>query len=393
MSRRVAWLIGIVMAIGLGLGAYSLYQRLEIIESTTRISLEGEARKNPLYAARLFLHRMGIPAESKPSVQGLTLPDINTVLIISSKRKTLSRKRVNDLYAWVQAGGHLIARSVDDIDYYKYLKNKTEDEDYSSDDPLQSLMLLSTGDRIDARDNDSQVNIKGSKRPLKLVLDRFYPIESPDDFPQNDELIKVKKGVFILRRKVDKGMITLVSDFSFMNNRKIRDADHAELLWQLVHGLDTPDEVWLIHNDEMPALWRILWRTAWAFIISLTLLFVLWIYRSAHRFGPLIPKEPENRRSLIEHIAASGNFYWKNKQKKKLIESTRDALNKRIALTHPGWQQLSSTEKIAQLSARLELPESTVHRLLFDQKIALAKTSADEFTELVKQLEEIRNSI
>ncbi|HIO92890.1 MAG TPA: hypothetical protein EYG68_08645 [Leucothrix mucor] len=392
MSRLVAWLIGSVLVIAFVLGMYSLYQRLEIIESTTTISLEGEARKNPLYAARIFLHRMGIPASEKQSVQGLDrLPDIDSVLIISSKRKTLSRKKTDELYAWVREGGHLIARSTQDFDYSEYLDESSDE--YLSDDPLQALLNVETGERIYLKSKDALIDIKGSERPLNIEVKYFYPIKSIDDSTAQDEIVEIKNNIFILRRQVGEGMITLVADLNFINNRQIRKADHAEILWQLVEGLAPPKEVWLIHNDEAPALWQLMWRTAWAFILSLSLLFILWLYRSSHRFGPLIPKAAEDRRSLIEHIAASGNFYWKHKQKYKLIESTRDALNRRIALTHPGWQQLSAAEKIEQLSTRLELSHSTIHHLLFDQKVASQKTSADEFTALVKQLEEIRNSL
>ena len=391
MNTLTKWLISSLLIVGLGFGLYSLYQRFEIIESVSKISLGGEARKNPLYAARIFLHRMGIPAVSKYSVQGLgVLPDTNTVLIVSSKRKTLSPKKTKKLYAWVKAGGHLIVRGTNSFDYSTFLEN----DNYYSDDPLQSLLEVEAGERVYLKSEHAALNIKGSKKLLNLEIKRFDAIESANDFSSNyDETIRVNKQVFILRRSVEKGMITLVANLNFINNRNIRKADHAEILWQLVHGLSSPQAVWLIHNDEMPALWRLLWNTAWAFILSLTLLFILWLYQSAHRFGPLIPKAAEDRRSLVEHIAASGNFYWKNKQKYKLIESSRNALNRRIALTQPGWQQLSSAEKIEQLAMRLELPQNLVHRLLFDQKIASHKTSADEFTELVKQLEDIRNSI
>ena len=394
MNVITKWLIGGVLFVALVLGVYQLSQRFELIESTTKISLEGEARKNPLYAARIFLHRMGIPASSKHSVQGLgSLPDINTVLIISSKRKTLSRKKTEALYAWVQAGGHLIVRSTADFDYSNYT-NDTKYQDYLSSDPLQALLNVETSDSVRLKGTTNNIYIDGSKRPLSIDIDRFSPIiYGEKESISSSEAVLIKKNVFILRSKIGKGMITLVSHLDFINNRNIRKADHAEILWQLVHGLNVPEEVWLIHNDEMPALWRLMWATAWAFIISLTVLFVLWLYRSSQRFGPLIPKASENRRSLIEHIAASGHFYWKHKQKHKLIESSRDALNRRIALVHPGWQQLSPAEKIEQLSKRLDLSQSVIHKLLFDQKIALQKTSADEFTELVKQLEEIRTSI
>jgi hypothetical protein len=396
MSRKVAWLLGILLGTLFVLGAYNLYQRLELVESVERIKLKGEARKNPLYAARIFLHRMGIPASSKQSLQGLKeLPDTDTLLIISSERSTLSQQATDDLYAWVQSGGHLITRTNIDFDYSDYADEYKEEEILSTD-PLQELLGVRTGERISlyAKKDEFKINLKGAAHPLKIQGESFYPIISLSGFAsRNDEIIKIRDKVFMLRRNIGEGMITLVANLDFINNRKIRKADHAEIFWQLAHGLGTPKGAWLIHNDEMPALWRLMWKHAWALIIPLTLMFALWLYRASHRFGPVIPKAAEDRRSLLEHINASGNFYWKHQQKAKLIASTREALNQRLAITHPGWTQLSDAEKIAQLAMRLERPKQEIQQLLFDPNYALNKRKSDEFTQLVKQLEQVRTSL
>ncbi len=393
MSRGVVWVLSILILITFILGAYRLYDRLEIVESVTKITLQGEARKNPLYAARIFLNRMGIPATTKQSLQGLeALPDTNTVLLISSKRSTLSRKATNDLYAWIEKGGHLIARTTRSNDsFYEEIENEAS---YQSNDPLHALLSIQTGESIRLNKEETNIQLQGSKRPLQLSIKNFNPITYLDnDLAQADEVIKIKQHIFMLRRPIGKGMITLMPDFSFIDNRNIRKVDHAEILWQLVHGLEEPDNVWLIHNDEMPALWQLMWNKASALIITLALMLILWLRSASHRFGPLIPKAPEDRRSLLEHIQASGHFYWKHQQKGKLIASTREALNQRLASTHPGWKQLSDAEKITQLATRLERSEDEIQQLLFDPNYALKKNQNEEFTQLVKQLEQIRNSL
>ncbi len=392
MSRGIAWGFGILILIVFILGAYGLYDRLEIVESVTKITLQGEARKNPLYAARIFLNRMGIPAKTKQSLQGLkALPDTHTVLLISSKRSTLSRKATNDLYAWIKKGGHLIARTTrSDDSFYKDIKNKAG---YQSGDPLQALLSIQTDESIRLKKEKATIQLQGSKRPLQLNIKRFNPITYLDYDAHADEVIKIEQHIFMLRRPIGQGMITLVPNFTFIDNRNIRKLDHAEILWQLVHGLEEPDNVWLIHNDEIPALWQLIWNKASALVITLTIMLILWLRSASHRFGPLISKAPENRRSLLEHIQASGYFYWKHQQKRKLIASTREALNQRLALTHPGWKQLSNAEKITQLATRLERSEDEIQQLLFDPNYAVKKNQNEEFTQLVKQLEQIRNSL
>ena len=403
MKKTVAWLLGGVLLFIIGLGGYNLYQRLEIVESVEKITLGGEARRNPLLAARIFLNRMGVIASTKQSLQGLNnLPNSQSVLLISSRRSTLSQQAINDLYAWVREGGHLITRiNQDDVEIYH---NNNDDDDgnnasdsdaeemaRASSDPLQTLMRVTTDEQLRVDKPPFGLTLKGAEQPLTLNTQYFYPIIPYDDvFLRDDETIHIKGEVFILRRHLDKGMITLVSDLGFINNRRIREADHAEIFWQLVHGLTTPNEVWLIHNDEMPALWQLMWKQGWALIITLTLMFVLWLYAAAHRFGPIIPKTSEDRRSLLEHITASGHFYWQHRQKAKLIASSREALQQRLAVVHPSWQQLSDAEKIEQLAIRLQRSQQDIQQLLFDPNHAIKKYQSDEFTQLIKQLEQIR---
>ncbi len=393
MSQWMGWILTILICIAFILGGYNLYNRLEIVESVEKITLSGEARKNPLYAARIFLNRMGIPASTKESLQGLgNLPSTDTVLIISSKRTTLSGKATDDLYTWIKAGGHLIVRTTVDNDYSSFLDNMDQTKPIS-EDPLQALLEVESGNRIKIKQQEAFLEFATSERPLRLDINWFNPIIRLNNSRKNDEIIQIKADTFILRRSIGQGMVTLLADLTFIDNRKIRKADHAEIFWHLVHGLGSPNDIWLIHNDEMPALWQLLWNKAWALIITLTILFILWLYVSAHRFGPLIPKAAEDRRSLLEHIRASGHFYWKHQQKAKLIASTREALNQRLALTLPNWQQLSEAEKIAQLALRLERPKAEIQQLLFDSNNALKKNQSDEFIQLIKQLEQIRHSL
>ncbi len=139
----------------------------------------------------------------------------------------------------------------------------------------------------------------------------------------------------------------------------------------------------------MPPLWDILWRNFWALIISLSLLLFFWLYKSSQRFGPLIPKQEENRRSLNEHITSSGNFYWKNKQKQLLIDSSRKALMQRLSRIHPGWTQQTKEQQIKLLADQLSMQKELINKLLYAKNIE----QADEFTQLIQQLEKIRKNI
>ena len=202
----------------------------------------------------------------------------------------------------------------------------------------------------------------------------------------------------ILRKQVDEGLITLVSDLEFVDNYNLGTYDHAEILWQLVRGkpatlnqpnLLLPEAVWLIHSDETANLFSVIGKNFWALAITLSLLFLLWVLRVSRRFGPLIVKEGEDRRNLLEHIDASGAYYWKQRDQSLLVESTRSAAQQQLATRMPGWHAMNQQDQIKCLSKRLDIVEPQLLKTLY----GTLGTSPHEFTETIKQLEHIRTSL
>jgi len=249
-------------------------------------------------------------------------------------------------------------------------------------------------------DNKSEtIRLKGSSRPLELGPDYYRAITlSDDNKTMGLEQVTINGKNVIIRQQVDEGLITLVSDLDFINNFKVGKFDHAEILWQLVRGKPTtigqsnlllPDAVWLVHSDETPNLFELIWKHFWALVITLSLLFFIWVFRVSRRFGPLIPKETEDRRNLLEHIDASGAYYWKQKQQDVLLESTRAAAQQLLAKRIPGWHALSQQDQTQLLAKRLDIAESQLSKTLYGN----ISGSPYEFTQTIKQLEHIRTRL
>ena len=424
-NRLIIILISLVFFSIVGYGVYDFYQTHEYEEVTTHKGFKGEARKNPLYAARLFLKRMGIKTETRESVPSSnSFPNIDTVLLIDTNRSTLSNKHTLALMDWVKSGGHIIVRTTRD---WKYSGSEKIDEIKKSKkyspDPLQRHLHVRTGPRtdIDLEEDDIEtivdelvgtnitdakkenpddirkISLKGIDNQLAVDITRFRTIQVDEDVKDRTEIVDLGYDTFIIRQKVGNGLVTLIADMSFFENRAIEKADHAEILWNLIHGLHKPitqpQAVWLIHNDEMPSLWDILWSKAWAFILSLLFLFGAWLLRSTHRFGPMIPKQTENRRSLNEHISSSGNFYWKHDKKAKLIESSRKALLHRLTRIHPGWEQRTKEEQIILLAEQTGMKPHSIQQLLYSDVNNPNFEQAETFTQLIKDLEKFRNNL
>ena len=119
--------VSILFLIGGTLWFYNNYELKDIEEYT---GFRGEARSNHLFAARVFLKRMGIPAEKKDGL--FKLPSTDSVILIDTERATLPQKTLDELMQWVKKGGHLIIRArtsnIYSIDDENVFENSDEDK-------------------------------------------------------------------------------------------------------------------------------------------------------------------------------------------------------------------------------------------------------------------------
>ncbi len=458
----------VLLALLFAYSVYQFFQTHEYREVTQYAPFKGEARENPLFAARLFIRQMGIPAENKNNLQsiGNQYPDTHTTLILDTHRTTLSLRKIEQLLAWVREGGHLITRAQvdqellsafyeDPEDYEEeeatsegdepdsdieenppaqtsdntpatqYCPDNSRDriaelipeEDLYSIDPLQSVLGIIVlhpvylyPDEDDSAANDAtktttlapwirqknhvefDIGLGGVDTLLTLAMDPyFYALYSADDaLYESENNVLIQNELFLLQQKVGKGQVTLIADFSIFENQLLREADNAEILWHLLHtDQRLPSAVWLFHNDEMPNLFVLIWKYGWMVVLSLAALLLAWLYQSLHRFGPVIPKQAIARRRLLEHIDASGHYFWKKKDRQALIDSTRQALNQRIGQLHPTWKNTDEAGKVAHLAEMLKQPVANIQQLLFTAKVE----TDDDFIQLIKKLEDLRKHL
>jgi hypothetical protein len=315
-------IISILLLIGGTLWFYNNYELKEIEKYT---GFRGEAKTNQLFAARVFLKRMGIPAEKKDSL--FNFPSTDSVILIDTERATLPQKTLNELMQWVNKGGHLIIRARtsgidmgiegDDDEYTndsKAKKNKTSPEKqltYFKPDLFEKTLGISLFSSIILEEAELPIKVKLPERnqALNLDLDFFYPMKSSNkaDYQQ-----AYKKKIFWHEQIIGNGRISLLANLDFLTNSALDKQDHAELFWYLVHRQhEQPKSVWLINQDDMPPLWQLLWKYGWPFVVCILLLIPLSIWAYSPRFGPLQPTPPPHRRRILEHIEASGLFMWK----------------------------------------------------------------------------------
>ena len=90
-----------------------------------------EARGNPFLAAEQFLQRVGIETETVSGLHTIDrLPMSHDTLVLTSVRNSLSQRRIDELFAWVERGGNLIVLA----------RDVYNEDRKSSDDPFLDQM-------------------------------------------------------------------------------------------------------------------------------------------------------------------------------------------------------------------------------------------------------------
>jgi len=412
-------LIGSLLTVLLLIALATQIEKKEI-EETTR--LKGEARINPLYAHRLFLKRMGIPAMTINSSTAFSeLPSTDTVIYLYTTRTTLAKKRVNDLLDWVKRGGHLITiANNDDANWLEKLTDKNDNKNNDTittshyNDTLQEALGIRIGKQIilddDEADNpaipaskthksqDASWYIQWEDKKLRIQPDFFYALQSDYD----DEFIDLNSHHFMSHITLDDGLVTLAGSLEFLEKEGLGNFDHAALFFHMItKHYESPQNVWLIHQGDAPSLLELLWRNAPLFIISAILFILTWLWYSSQQFGPLLTVPSLKRRRLMEHINASGHHLWQH-DRQTLLKSARKTVYQYMANHYPAWHHLTQQEQVDYIHEQWQMvidnqPKEKINaynkediaHFLFDD----FELNNDNFTKAIQNLQKLMKYI
>jgi hypothetical protein len=425
----------------LGLGFW-LSQQINWTEEEVNAGLSDAARKDPFYAAKLFLQRQGVATQTLRNLslldnlswQGQPLTKDDTLVLLNA-HKLLQGKRLKNLLDWVERGGVVIA-STDNpfignntdtrdllLDHFEisvrrplYGKNALDDldeldddeldgdedyysEEYSDEEYLDEDYLAeaadndATDDEENAEDADlvckpfiSPTETLLPQEPEPLLID--YSLgqsfdhygEAPGTLSSNDNGLQLA----YFNRGV--GRVVINSDNHIWQNQRIECHDHAYLLWRLINP---KGKVWFVINQEAPSLWVILWRSTPYGAAAALLALAFWLWAKAARFGPILTRTSSGRRSLAEHIHASAMLLWRRQQHPYLVTQLRAELRQFLLLHYPQFDNWSQADQIAHLQTLTTLTPAELDKALFSTQLL----TPQDFTTAVACLQMIRKSL
>ncbi len=341
-------------------GSIWFLQNFELKQVDAYTGYKGEARSNSLFAARLFLKRMGIPAERH---DGLTeLPPNDTVIILNTERYSLSNEKTEELLDWVARGGHLITRARTDVDSLVQAEAaESNEKGFSTEnrDLLQDTLDISIGPHI-MPDDDLPILFKpaNSEETLSIELDFFNSLNTT----RNDTIhYQLENDTWFMDQPYGKGHVSLLTSLDFFENHSLNSVDHGKMLWYLVHSHKAePKQVWLLHQDTLPSLITLLLRHAAPLVFACALLLLFAFWALIPRFGAIIPEPPPQRRRILDHIKASGQFLWKRQDKgrEQLCHTLQHSIDQLAQQRIPGWQLMPAEQQHVALAEFLQFNSS-----------------------------------
>ena len=393
---------------------------------------QGEARVNPYLAFERTLTRLGAPASTHWGK--VDLPQGDHTIVLLGPEPLPADVGLDDLLAWVAAGGQLVAapaatRGADVLlARFGLAVGEAVDEaaDGAAEEAAQGAaeaaaesepaggqaegdgetgrgggdgggppadvgeLLAALGDDLEV----VRVELPWAERRFEVRLPRGRVFVAAEPRDELAEVFFAAERVHLV--DYGEGTIWFVIDDRFLENDLLGRLDHARLGWALVEWLDDEGDhrggVTLVVRSSPPSLLALLWRHGWAPLVSGAVLLAALLVAVAGRLGPLRKPPPEERRRLLEHVEASAAFLWQHGRGADLVASARGALLARLERRQPAWAKLPPRELVERLAAHSGVAAPRIGAALYGPPAA-GRPDPNEFTHSIAVLETVRRTL
>jgi len=287
----------IVLAILVTLGFVAFFTFFERQEITVPAEAKGEAKYNRFFALERTLHKLDIPVSSVATLSPLrvTLGEGDT-LVLGDGLERIDTEDAQRIADWVRGGGRLVLAP--------------GPADDAAHTPLMEALGGLSPKRVDEGcDRFATDASNKSDASFMLCGPRFL---LDDDAAENIDIAigDDKRGYSFARFFVGDGEVSLLADLAPLSNHALSHTAQQRFAWRLL----TPSEeghVWLLYALDGPSFWLALFTRGWPGLLALTALLLAWMAMRSARLGPLMPAPPLQRRALLEHVQAAGEFLYR----------------------------------------------------------------------------------
>lgn len=360
--------IALIVLLGSGLiaaGTAWFLHTYEKVEKEIALPPRGEAGYNPLYALKKTLQadRITVDSRQRLGLSKARLGKRDTVLILNDPR-AMTPVDSRRLLEWVSGGGHLLLRTPP-------AGSRNEE---TSVPLLEALHIMLTDDSPAC----APLQVPGEEQHIEFCRGRrFFFDQVEPELAWGD----LQAAYVYARLAHGEGHVDVLADFDFLTNNGdrrselfapdedplvggLRDGPHRALARQLLAPNYGQGTVHLVYAAQMPSLWRMVLQRGWPVWAPLLLALLAWLWLRMQRFGPLRPAPVGERRSLLEHVRASGEHLFRYNRRALLYASVRNSFLTRLRRRDPVAAALSGEPQIGAIAKRLGIPAEAVRTAL-----------------------------
>nr|HET7860231.1 DUF4350 domain-containing protein [Caldimonas sp.] len=331
MNGRMRWVVrALVAALVVALAAW-IQRSIEWVDLPLPVPPQGEAARDPFYAAKRLAERVGASVTTVRNFD--QLPPPGATLVLASHRWAMFPGRDQALERWVRAGGHLVALqrawSVDaEAPAWVQIKSSTPPRPGAgahSESPPASAASAPPADVAPPAAAASDP-LAGIARLIAPPCARYVePDESDGAFgapraygvcgwpsrilraPRPRWQLVGARGAVALRAAVGAGDVTSNAiEGSFTNQSLLRE--DGALAFAAMLQLAPGDRVWFVVDEARAPLRALLWQHGAPAIVLALAALALALWRSGARFGPRMLDAPLARRSIGEQVRRTAAF-------------------------------------------------------------------------------------
>lgn len=374
MSARQRGILSGIVLIGLPLvlavmTAWFLHTH-ERVERRVALPPGGEAATDPLYALRLALQAQGLQVQAHDDLApDRFIGSPGDTVLLHGDPSVVNAHQARVVMAWVERGGHLVLRTPP-----------------RALDPSTVPLLAALGLRQPLRPPRCEpLHVPGQPAHREFCRGRrFEP--GPAGLPAL-RWGEDGHGLAYARWTRGRGHVDLLADMDFFGTAQLRDVPHQALAHQVLAPNHGRGSVHLVRApDHMPPLLQLL-RRAWPVWIPLALLLAAGLWRHGQRFGPWQPTPVPGRRSLLEHVRASGELLYRRGHLALLHAAMREAFLARLRRRDPATHALDEAARVAAIAGRLQMSHGQVRDALQPPQ------DRNQFHARVRTLVQMRNRL
>jgi len=367
VSVRLRWLLIVLGLLVICVPLAILFLRThERVTHTEHLPPQGEASYNALYVLGQALRADGITVQSRPRLDLTRMPlEPGDTVVLLQDSGEVPAPAATELMAWVAKGGHLIVRT------------PPIGKDSAGNGPLlDALGVDSDGyesycQRFHVRDDPQHVEFCNGRRfsaepPAGVTLERGWG----DDY-----------DLVFARLRHGQGRIDVLADMAFMQGKGrpnptvppnaanafvdgLHDKAHRDLTRYVLSPNYGKGTMWLVYASRPPSLWNRVFYLGWPVWAPLLLALLGWLWQRAQRLGSELPSPAAERRSLLEHIRASGEHLLRFGKAPLLYDAVRRAFLARLRRRSPTAAALTGEAQVHAIAAVLQWSHERVRTAL-----------------------------